>query len=192
MKLNELLTETDVNDINEAPAGMIGQMARKAGAKVLNKIGMKGTAGKMATKAAVGDEANRIKQELGQFMAGAGIPKGKLSGKDFVRFLGNAGFPQKAVMQALRKHVKIPDQPATMLASVDNDDTAVTEAGLNFTVTPQIADKVIMDLTRSGFKKQAGGKQVRSKYAMTQPGAAGADVKQAIATLKQAGYKVSK
>ena len=161
MKLNEFLNESDIDDIAEAPAGMVGQMARKAGAKVLNKIGMKGKAGELATKANVGDEANRIKQELRQFMAGSGIKKGGLEVNDFLAFLANAGFDKNTAMKVIRKHVpkKKPEpNPATLVASVDNE--------VNEAIAPQIIDKVIMDLVTLGFKKQAGGKQVRSKYAI--------------------------
>lgn len=187
MKINEILIE---NEIDEAPAGMIGQAARKIGSKVAGKLGMKGAAGNLATKANVGDEANRIKRELGQFMAGSGIKKGQLELNDFIAFLGNVGFDKKTVAQVVRKHApkKAPPAPApdTLTAGLDND---VMEA-----VAPQVIDKVIMDLVTLGFKKQAGGKQVRSKYAMTAPAdAADADaVKAAIDTVKQAGYKVSK
>jgi hypothetical protein len=186
MKLNEFLNESDINDIEEAPAGMIGQMARKAGAKVLNKIGMKGKAGELATKANVGAEANRIKQELNQFMAGSGIKKGQLEVNDFLAFLGNAGFDKKTAMGVIRKYhkkTKPEPNPATLVASVDND--------LNEAIPPATIDKVIMDLIKLGFKKQAGGKQARSKYAINNK-ADGNAVKQAMQTLKKAGYKVSK
>ena len=196
MKMNEFLNESEVHDIEEAPAGMVGQMARKAGAKVLGKIGMKGKAGELATKANVGDEANRIKQELNQFMAGSGIKKGQLEVNDLLAFLGNAGFDKKTAMQVIRKHVpKAPNEPKldTLTASMEND--------LNEAVSPQLVDKIIMDLITLGFKKQAGGKQARSKYAINKPGAKKApagqaannkSVKQAMNILKQAGYTVSK
>lgn len=164
MKLNEFLNESDINDIEEAPAGMVGQMARNAGAKVLNKIGMKGKAGELATKANVGDEANRIKQELNQFMAGSGIKKDQLEVNDFLAFLGNAGFDKKTAMQVIRKYhkKKVPNNPAanaTLVASME--ESVIAEAIPKATI-----DKVIMDLVTLGFKKQAGGKQVRSKYAI--------------------------
>lgn len=199
MKINEIMSESKKNEINEAPAGALGQIAKKAGSKIAGKLGMKGTAANLATKANVGAEANRIKQELGQFMAGSGIKKGQLELNDFIAFLNNAGFDKKTVTQVMRKYVKKP-KPAepldTLTASLDN---TISEA-----VTPQIVDKVIMDLVKLGFKKQAGGKQVRSKYAMTPnkatakkttpaaSKAAGADVKNAMNVLRKAGYEVTK
>lgn len=195
MKFNEFLNESEVNEITEAPAGAIGQMARKAGAKVLNKIGMKGKAGELATKANVGAEANRVKQELNQFMAGSGIKKGQLEVNDFLAFLGNAGFDKKTAMQVIRKYHKkqTPNNPeanATLVASME--ESVIAEA-----IPKQTIDKVIMDLITLGFKKQAGGKQARSKYAINKPGAkkapaANADVANAMKILKKAGYNVSK
>lgn len=165
MKINDILIE---NDIEEAPAGMIGQAARKVGAKVAGKLGMSGVAGNLATKANVGDEANRIKKELNQYMAGSGIKKGELELNDFIKFLGNAGFQKELVAKVVRKHVpkKAPPAPApdTLTAGMDNN---VMEA-----IAPQVVDKVIMDLVRQGFKQQAGAKQDRSKYA-TDTGDAG-------------------
>ena len=166
MKINDILVE---NEIDEAPAGMVGQAARKVGAKVAGKLGMKGVAGNLATKANVGDEANRVKRELGQFMAGSGIKKGELELNDFIKFLGNAGFQKELVAKVVRKHVpkKAPPAPApdTLTAGLDND---VMEA-----VAPQVIDKVIMDLVRQGFKQQAGSQQARSKYATDGGAAAG-------------------
>ena len=193
MKMNEFLNESDIDDIEEAPAGALGQMARKAGAKVLGKIGMKGKAGELATKANVGDEANRLKQELNQYMAGSGIKKGELEVNDFLAFLGNAGFDKKTAMQVIRKYhkkTKPEPSPATLVASIE--ESVIAEA-----IPKQTIDKVIMDLVKLGFKKQAGGKQARSKYAINKPGAkqapkANANVTNAMKILKKAGYTVSK
>jgi len=160
MKINDLLNE---NDLDEAPAGALGQAARKIGSAVADKLGMQNAAGKMATKADVGDEANRIKRELNQFMSGAGIKKNQLELNDLVDFLQKAGFDKNSVVQTVRKIVpKKPvatpkPNPATLTASLDN---SVTEA-----VAPQVIDKVIMSLVQQGFKQQAPGQQQRSKYA---------------------------
>jgi hypothetical protein len=198
MKVYDILVESDAQEINERPAGFIGQAARKVGAKVAGKLGMQGIAGNLATKANVGDEANRVKRELDQFMAGSGIKKGQLELNDFMAFLSNVGFDKKTVSQVIRKHVPKKQQepaPDTLTASLDND---VMEA-----VSPQIIDKVIMDLIQLGFKKQAGGKQARSKYAMNQPktqaakpaankkSAADAE-KQAMDLLRKAGYTITR
>lgn len=163
MKVYEILSESDIDNIDEAPAGFIGQTARKLGAKALNKIGMKGTAANLATKANVGDEANRIRQELNQYMAGSGIKKGQLEVNDFLAFLANAGFDKKTAMNAIRKyHKKNKADPiqTTLVASIE--ESVISEA-----IPKETIDKVIMDLVKLGFKKQAGGKQARSKYAIT-------------------------
>ena len=124
---------------------------------------MKGTAANMATKANVGDEANRIKQELNQWLTGSGIKKDQLEVNDFLAFLANAGFDKKNAMAAIRKYhkKKTPDPiQTTLTASIE--ESVIAEA-----IPPATIDKVIMDLVQLGFKKQAGGKQARSKYAIT-------------------------
>jgi hypothetical protein len=197
MKFNEFLEESEIDDIQEAPAGAFTQMARKAGSKIASKVGLKGVAGNLATKANVGDEANRVKQELAQWMAGSGIKKGQLELNDLIAFLGNAGFDKKAVATVARKYV-----PKTSPNTAPDTLTASLESSITEAVDNALVDKIIADLVQMGFKKQAGGKQARSKYALTpEPKSAGAaptagttdpKLAAAIKQLQQAGYKVSK
>lgn len=182
--------------INEAPVSRVGQTLRKAGAKGLAKIGMKGKAGQIAAKVDVGDEANRIKSEMQQWMSGSGIKKNELQVRDFLNFLVNAGFGKKEAIETIKKHVPADakDQMATLVASKYAE---ITEA-----IDMRVVDKVIRDLVQKGFKKQAGGKQARSKYA-TQPAAkkSGAtankkqnkqELEKAAAMLRKSGYTVSR
>lgn len=189
MKVYDIICEK--KELDEAPAGMISQGFRKLGAKAAAKLGMKGTAGKMATKVDVNAEANRVRQELDQWMAGSNMKQ--LEVNELITFLDNAGFEKNKVVPTIRKYVKktpqkqAPEKPDTLTASIDN---TVTEA-----ISMGIVDKVILDLVQQGFKKQAGGKQARSKYATSQ-------VKQqtkvdpqdqkAIDLLKKKGYKITK
>ena len=190
MKVYDIICET--NDLNEKPVGGFTQGLRKLGAKAAAKIGMKGTAGKMATKADIGAEANRIRQELDQMLAGAGEKELQL--QDFINFLQNAGFEKNRVIKTVRKYAPktksnktATDKPDTLTASIENN--YVTES-----IDIKIADKVILDLVRQGFKKQAGGKQAKSKYATT--GKTGStpnpEVDNAIELLKKQGYKITK
>lgn len=193
MKIDEIINETPVE---EAPVSRTGQALRKAGAKGLSKIGMKGKAGQMAAKVDVGNEANRIKNELQQWMAGSGIKKNNLQVRDFLNFLVNAGFGKKEAIEVLKKHVPADEkkQLATLVASKYEE---IAEA-----IDMRVVDKVIKDLAQLGFKKQAGGKQARSKYA-TQSAAGktstakgntqdNQELKKAADTLKKAGYTVSR
>ena len=173
MKINDILNE---DNLDEAPASALGQIGRKIGAKVAGKLGMKGVAGTMATKANVGDEANRVKRELNQYMAGSGIKKNELELNDLVNFLTKSGFDKNSVVQTVRKIV--PKQPPAPKPAAPKPSADTLTAGLDNNVTeavdPQVIDKVIMSLVQQGFKKQAPGQQQRSKYATDtkQPGAA--------------------
>jgi len=188
MKVYDIIAEE--TDVAEAPVGAIKQAGRKLAAKGLSKIGMKGKAGQIATKVDVGDEANRVKQELQQYMAGSGIKKGELSVNDFINFLKNVGFSQQEITKTIRKHApkQQQDAKATLVASEFDE---IHEA-----IDMRVADKVIRDLVQIGFKAQAGGKQARSKYATQKTGKKAKPSKQELAqmvnALKQAGYKVSK
>ena len=51
-------------DIVEAPAGMLGQIGRKIGAKVAGAVGAKGKAAELTGKVEVGKEANELKVSL--------------------------------------------------------------------------------------------------------------------------------
>lgn len=192
MRIDEIVSETPVV---EAPVSRVGQTLRKAGAKGLAKIGMKGKAGQIAAKVDVGDEANRIKSELQQWMSGSGIKKKELQVRDFLNFLVNAGFSKKEAIETIKKHAPADanDQMATLVASQHQE---VTEA-----IDMRVVDKVIRDLVQKGFKKQAGGKQARSKYA-TQPATGKSstikgkkqnkqELKKAADILRKAGYTVS-
>jgi len=189
MKVYEIISED--KEVAEAPTGALGQFGKKVAAKGLAKVGMKGKAGQIAATVDVGDEANRIKKEMQQWMSGSGIKKNELQVRDFVNFLANAGFAKKEITDAIRKNAdkETKDKLATLVASKYSE---ITEA-----IDMRTADRVIKDLVQKGFKKQAGGKQARSKYA-TQAGGdkkAGSgeeDLKKAADMLKKAGYNISK
>lgn len=154
MKLNEFLKESDIHELNEAPAGFIRQGARKLGSKAAGAVGLQGVSGNLAAKAEVGDEANRIKRELNKYMAGSGLKRGQLQINDFIAFLQKVGFDKNTIVQTIRKHAG------------DRALNASLEYNISEAVSPQLIDKVIMDLIQLGYRKKGAGKQVRSKYAM--------------------------
>lgn len=73
MKAIEILSES--KKIDEAPAGIIGQAAKRIGAGLLGAAGLKTWAGQLNDKADVGTFANRYSREFDNYL--------KSSGKDF-------------------------------------------------------------------------------------------------------------
>ena len=114
-------------DIDEAPAGMLGQIGRKLGAKALGAIGAKGKAAELTGKAEVGDEANQLKTALRGYAGKAGINIKQLQGPQLAAFLKSKGYPNmhlkdvqgimtpkqidQAVMQAAQDAAKADGDP---------------------------------------------------------------------------------
>jgi len=190
MRVYDIISED--KEVAEAPVSRTKQFAKKLGAKGLAKIpGAKGLAKGVAAEVDVGDEANRIKSELQQWMRGSGIKKRELQVRDFLNFLVNAGFGKKEAIEVIKKHAPADekDQVATLTASQYSE---ITEA-----IDMRVVDKVLKDLVQKGFKKQAGGKQARSKYATQaggkkKAGSSEEELKKAADMLKKAGYNISK
>lgn len=113
---------------NEAPAGMLGQIGRKIGAKALGAIGAKGKAAELTGKAEVGDEANQLKTALRGYAGKAGINIKQLQGPQLAAFLKSKGYPNmhlkgvqgimtpkqidQAVMQAAQDAAKADGDPS--------------------------------------------------------------------------------
>jgi hypothetical protein len=114
-------------DIAEAPAGMLGQIGRKIGAKALGAVGAKGKAAELTGKAEVGDEANQLKTALRGYAGKAGINIKELQGPQLAAFLKSKGYPNmhlkdvqgimtpkqidQAVMQAAQDAAKADGDP---------------------------------------------------------------------------------
>ena len=87
MKLNEIIVEQQLDEI---PAGGIGQMAKKVGAKVLNKVPgatAKSKAANLAGKADLGDTANNLHKEFNQYLGTQGKNIKAATGEDLSDFL---------------------------------------------------------------------------------------------------------
>ena len=87
MKLNEIIVEQQLDEI---PAGGIGQMAKKVGAKVLNKVpgaAAKSKAANLAGKADLGDTANNLHKEFNQYLGTQGKNIKAATGEDLSDFL---------------------------------------------------------------------------------------------------------
>ena len=90
MNIHEIISE---EKIEEAPAGMLGQIGRKIGAKAAGAVGMKGKAAELSNKAAVGDEANELKVGLRGYAGRTGINIKQLKGPELAAFLKQQGYP---------------------------------------------------------------------------------------------------
>ena len=90
MNIHEIIAE---EKIEEAPAGMLGQIGRKIGAKVAGAVGAKGKAAELSNKAAVGDEANELKIGLRGYAGRTGINFKQLKGPELAAFLKQQGYP---------------------------------------------------------------------------------------------------
>ena len=90
MKINDF---TDTSDITEAPAGIVGQAAKRIGAKAAGAIGMKGTAAKLGGGADTGKEANVLKTALNKYLGQTGKSMKELTGQDLGAFLKRQRYP---------------------------------------------------------------------------------------------------
>lgn len=89
MKIAEI-SELEQKQIDEAPAGMIGQLAKKAGAAVLGKVpGMGNVAANLKGKAEVGDTANAVYKKFNQYLGTQQKNVKTATGDDLANFLQN-------------------------------------------------------------------------------------------------------
>jgi len=125
MRVQDIIAE---KEIDEAPAGMLGQIGRKIGAKALGAIGAKGKAAELTGKAEVGDEANQLKTALRGYAGKAGINIKQMQGPQLAAFLKSKGYPNmhlkdvqgimtpkqidQAVMQAAQDAAKADGDPS--------------------------------------------------------------------------------
>lgn len=138
MKINDIITETE---INEKPMGLL----KRAGLSLRSKL--PGGAGAKA-KLSVGKDANAMKQDLATWMDGSGIRKGTLSPDDFKNFLDQKGLPSKDVDVML-------DQSRQASGRDENEPLS----------NPEV-DEILKKVVQQGFKSQ-GAKGRQSKFAQT-------------------------
>lgn len=89
MKIAEL-SQIDQKQIDEAPAGMLGQFAKRAGAAVLGKVpGMGNVAANLTGKADVGKTANDVYKKFSQYLGTQQKNIKTATGDDLSNFLQN-------------------------------------------------------------------------------------------------------
>jgi hypothetical protein len=91
MRVNEITTAR--HRLDEAPAGMMAQGARRIGAKLAGAVGMKGTAAGLTGKADTGKEANQLMVDLKGYLGRTGGNLKQLDAADLSNFLQQKGYP---------------------------------------------------------------------------------------------------
>jgi hypothetical protein len=97
MKINEFLDE---QQLDEVPAGMLGQMGKKLGAKVLSKVpggAAKSKAANLAGQADLGDTANLLHKEFNQYLGRQGKTMKQATGEDLAAFIKSKNAPMPKV-----------------------------------------------------------------------------------------------
>lgn len=88
MKIDQILDEKQ--QLDEVPAGGLGQMAKKLGSKILNKVPgatAKSKAANIAAQADLGDTANNLHKEFNSYLGTQGKKMAQASGEDLNDFL---------------------------------------------------------------------------------------------------------
>ena len=88
MKIDQILDEKQ--QLDEVPAGALGQMAKKVGSRVLNKVPgatAKSKAGNLAGQADLGDTANTMHKEFNTYLGTQGKKMAQATGEDLSAFL---------------------------------------------------------------------------------------------------------
>lgn len=91
MRVSQILSQNE--EVTEAPVGALRQLGRKVGSRVLNKIGAKGTAMKMAGSADAGDTANDLYNQLNNYIGQTGKDINALDAADLTKWLRSKGAP---------------------------------------------------------------------------------------------------
>ena len=98
MKIDEVLVE---KQLDEVPAGGLGQMAKKVGSRLLNKVpgaAAKSKAANIAGQADLGDTANKLHKDFNAFLGTQGKKMAQATGEDLGAFLKTKKHSTKATI----------------------------------------------------------------------------------------------
>jgi hypothetical protein len=95
MRVTDIILES--TQIDEAPAGLIGQGLKRVGAKLAGAVGMKGAAASLTGKADTGKEANQLMVDLKGYLGRTGGNIKQVDAGDLVGFLQQKGYPTTAI-----------------------------------------------------------------------------------------------
>lgn len=119
MKVYEVLTES--NNLDEAPMGMFKKMGQKIASKVPGQIGARATGALQA-----GDEANRARAELSQYMGRSGIGRNELTVAQLTTFLNQKGYGDN--LKNILRSVRAPGVPKNAPLSGKEIDQIILKA----------------------------------------------------------------
>lgn len=121
MKVYEVLSESKDTDITEAPVGMFKKMGQKIASKIPGQIGARATGALQA-----GDEANKVRAELSQFMGRSGIARNALTPQQLTTFLTQKGYGDN--VRNIIRSVRASGTPANAPLSNKEIDQIVLKA----------------------------------------------------------------
>jgi len=189
MKIAEL-SELEQKQIDEAPAGMIGQLAKKAGAAVLGKVpGMGNVAANLKGKADVGDTANAVYKKFNQYLGTQQKNVKTATGDDLANFLQNTyNYNQAKIPQGTLTKQQVYD----IITQMSKDGYA--QMGKSADAGGQAAGGGTAQATQGGSQQTAQGGQQQGGQQAAQQGtggkAVGGDASKPVA--KQTGGKAAK
>lgn len=119
MKVYDILVES--SEVKEAPMGIMGKIGNKIASKVPGEIGRRAS-GSLES----GEEANKVKQELSQFMGRSGIGRGQLSLAQLMTFMNQKGYGGE--IKGIAKGIRKPGTPANAPLSNAEVDQIIRKA----------------------------------------------------------------
>jgi hypothetical protein len=99
MRIHDVLTESDLQQIDEAPAGM--GMFGRAGRKIASKLGHSKSTGVLDA----GNDAIALRKELNRYLGKTGQQP---NSEALIGFLTSAGYPTQGVMKIIQSHGGTP------------------------------------------------------------------------------------
>ena len=174
MKMNEISVESQIDEI---PAGGVGQMAKKVGSKILNKLpgaAAKSKASNLAGKADLGDTANNLHKEFNQFVGQQGKNIKSATGEDFSAFLKTKKHKTKAKIPSgpLQKNqlndllMAVSKEAAPGVTPQAQKAAPAAQAGKDASNAKNIAQKVAQGAKTIGQKIGAKGSGQQMSKAM--------------------------
>ncbi len=149
MKAIEILSES--KKIEEGPAGIIGQAAKRIGAAALGAVGLNTWAGQLNDKADVGTFANRYSREFDNFLKSAGKDYSSATFADLKDFMTQNKIPAH----------NVPKNPAGVI------DKKMVDAILTRTASDYLSGNV--PASSGGAKKPAAGAAAPAQSQATAP-----------------------
>jgi hypothetical protein len=149
MKAIEILSES--KKIEEGPAGIIGQAAKRIGAAALGAVGLNTWAGQLNDKADVGTFANRYSREFDNFLKSAGKDYSSATFADLKDFMTQNKIPAH----------NVPKNPAGVI------DKKMVDAILTRTASDYLSGNV--PASSGGAKKPAVGATAPAQGQATAP-----------------------